>query len=322
MEDPIRAPKELESGTGVTTPPVESTDRASLRTWPSWLAMIIVIPGSLMVSGVVLLVAALAMGDFELSEGAQLTSWIKEISSTRLGLLILILPGQAFFCAAAIGMAALSTASIPSRLGLVRPRGSLKTWVLLALACPAVQLASLLFASLFFDLDEPSEHLEMINGLLTSQSGFIGVSLVLLLAAIAPGFSEELFFRGFVRVGLERRHGFLVAILVPALMFAAVHMDPMHATAVFPLGLYFGCLTYWSRSTLPAIGAHVINNLFAIISALAFSTEEMVSPDNETMSSTSGMEELGAITVLGYLICILFLFAGIKSLRSDRSDRT
>jgi membrane protease YdiL (CAAX protease family) len=263
MEDPIKAPKEQ-----------ESTDRASLRTWPSWLAMIIVIPGSLMVSGVVLIVAALAMGGFELSEEAWLTSW-----------------------------------------------GSLKTWVLLALACPAVQLASLLFASLFFDLDEPSEHLEMINGLLTSQSGFIGVSLVLLLAAIAPGFSEELFFRGFVRVGLERRHGFLVAILVPALMFAAVHMDPMHATAVFPLGLYFGCLTYWSRSTLPAIGAHVINNLFAIISALAFSTEEIVPPDAGTMTSTSGMEELGAITLLGYLICILFLFAGITSLRSDRSDR-
>lgn len=291
----------------------------SLRTWPSWVAMLLIIPGSLAVSTVVLIAVAITMGGLELLSEEGLTGWIQEISSTRLGLLVLIAPGQAFFLCTAFGLASLSSVPTLRRLGIVRPRGSMKTWTLLALGTPVVQFGSLLFAGLFFDTNEPSEQLQMISGLITSQSGFIGIGLVFLLAAISPGLSEELFFRGFVRVGLSRRHRFFGAIFIPALMFAAVHMDPMHSTAVFPLGLWFGCLAWWSGSTLPAIGAHLVNNTFAITIALQASSLGVDPHASETLEATSTLDEFGLWTLAGYGFGLLFCLAGLRSLGRDRA---
>jgi uncharacterized protein len=294
---------------------------ASARTWPSWVAMFMIIPGSLVVSTVVLIAVAITMGGSDLLSGEGLASWIQEISSTPLGLLVLIAPGQAFFLCTAFGLAALSPEPSLRRLGIVRPRGSVKTWTFLALGTPAIQFGSLMFAGLFFDTNEPSEHLQMISGLITNQSGFIGLSLLFLLAAIAPALSEELFFRGFVRVGLSRRYRFFGAIFIPALMFAAVHMDPMHATAVFPLGLWFGCLAWWSGSTLPAIGAHLVNNTFAIILALQASSLGVDPHTSETLEATPALDEFGLWTVVGYGFGLLFCLAGLSSLRRDRAPQ-
>lgn len=291
---------------------------AVLRTWPSWVAMLLIIPASLVVSGVVLLAVAVTVGGSESISEDGLTSWIQEVSSTRLGLLVLIAPGQAFFLCTAFGLASLSSVPTLRRLGIVRPRGSMKTWTFLALGTPVVQFGSLIFAGLFFDTNEPSEHLQMVSGLITGQSGFIGISLVFLLAAVAPGLSEELFFRGFVRVGISRRHRFFGAIFIPALMFAAVHMDPMHATAVFPLGLWFGCLAWWSGSTLPAIGAHLVNNFFAIILALQASALEIDPHLLEVAEATPAVENFSIMTLLGYGVGFLFLNAGLSSLKRDQ----
>ena len=284
--------------------------------------MLFIIPGSLLVSGVTIAISAFIMeGPDILSEGG-LQGWLSEISLTRSGLFILIAPGQAFFLCTAFGLAALSSEPLSKRLGLVRPRGSIKTWILLALSAPAIQFVSLLFAGLFFDTNEPSEHLQMISGLITGQSGFIGLSLVFLLAAIAPALSEELFFRGIVRVGLSRRHRFMGAIFLPALIFAAVHMDPMHATAVFPLGLWFGCLAWWSGSTLPAIGAHLVNNVFAILLALQASAIE-AGPQLDEAAELTGqlsadMENLGIFAISSYGLGFLCLLVGLSSLKRDR----
>ena len=291
---------------------------ASARTWPSWVAMLLIIPGSLVVLTVVLIAVAITMGGSDLLSGEGLASWIQEISSTPLGLLVLIAPGQAFFLCTAFGLAALSSEPLSKRLGLIRPSGSIKTWALLALSTPAIQFVSLLFAGLFFDTNEPSEHLQMISGLITSQSGFIGLSLLFLLAAIAPALSEELFFRGIVRVGLSRRHRFFGAIFIPALMFAVVHMDPMHATAVFPLGLWFGCLAWWSGSTLPAIGAHLVNNVFAIVIALQASALPIDPHLLEAGETTPALEGLGLLALSGYGLGLLCLIAGLASLKRDQ----
>jgi membrane protease YdiL (CAAX protease family) len=302
----------------------EQSPAAPLRTWPSWLAMLFIIPASLLVSGITLFAVALIMeGPDIFSEGA-LPDWISEISSTRSGLFILIAPTQAFFLLTVFGLATLSSEPLSKRLGLVRPSGSFITWTLLALSAPVIQLASLFFAGLFFDVNAPSEHLQMISGLITGQSGLIGLSLVFLLAAIAPALSEELFFRGILRVGLSRRHRFMGAIFLPALIFAAVHMDPMHATAVLPLGLWFGCLAWWSGSTLPAIGAHLVNNVFAISLALQASAIDL-HPNAKLLEAgelagqpSANLEDLSIFAISGYGLGFLCLLVGLNSLKRDR----
>jgi len=162
-----------------------------------------------------------------------------------------------------------------------------------------------------------------MSGLFTSQSGFLGVTLLLFLAAVMPGISEELFFRGYVRVGLGRRFGFAVAIFVPALIFAMVHGDPMHATAVLPLGLWFGCLAWWSRSAIPSIFAHIVNNLTAILVARQAAALEAGMGEVDPAAEVAGgpLAEIGTIYLIGYGLSLGCLLVGLASLRRHREAR-
>jgi membrane protease YdiL (CAAX protease family) len=276
----------------------------------------------------VLIIAALALEGPELLQNpGGFQRFIAEIASGPMGILILIAPGQIFFLGLAIAAALPSPDPLAKRLGMLRPRGSTRTWVLLALGTPAIQLAGISLGSALFDMSEPSEHLQMIAALITDQEGFLAVSLLILFASIFPGFSEELFFRGYLRVGLERRWGFKVAIFLPALIFAAVHMDPMHATVILPLGLWFGWLAHKSRSTIPSIAAHLINNLFAILLArqtadlapalaeLSEATATAAEGTTELSAEAVAATELGTLALVAYGISVLFLIAGIRSLR-------
>jgi membrane protease YdiL (CAAX protease family) len=308
----------------------EAEGRPSRRVWPTLVTLFSILPaGTIAVSTIVLILAARVMGGIDLRNQSGLQDWLAEISASPVGILIIIAPGQLFFLALAIGAALPSPDPLSKRLGFVQPRYSSRTWALLCLGTPVVQIASVLFAQLFFDLNEPSEHLKMLESLFTNQSGFLGVTLLILFASIMPGLSEELFFRGYVRVGLERPFipesnapKFIVAILLPALIFAALHGDLMHATAVLPLGLWFGCIAWWSRSVIPSIIAHLVNNLFAIFSARYATALEAEGGDLESAVDAAGsLSEMTTMVVVGYVICFLMLLAGIFRLIRERSSR-
>jgi membrane protease YdiL (CAAX protease family) len=282
------------------------------RTWPSWTGMVAAMPGLLLFSGGALVLAAMLWGPDGVFTGSGMNDWIMELSGNLMGLVVIVLPGQAFFILAALVPALLSARPWKERLGLRRPAISTRTWLALALATPTIQVCSALFASLFFDLTKPSSQLEQLSNLLLGQSG-LGLVLVVLCAAVLPGLSEELFFRGFVREGLSRRHGFALAILVPAVFFAAAHMDPMHATAVLPLGIWFGLIAWWTRSTIPAMLAHAINNAFAILAGNIAGEEAKNQTAIESISQAQG------VVVAAYGLSLVLLIVGLLSLRRERS---
>lgn len=304
----------------ISTPLKETEARPLQRTWPTWVTMFLILPiGSIAFTAIALIIGALVTGGPDLAEPDALQDWLGEIATSPLGILIIIAPGQLFFLALSLGSALPSPEPLSKRLGLVPPRYSPRTWALLCLGTPVVQIASVLFASLFFDLSEPSEHMEMLSGLFTGQEGVLAITLLVLFAAVMPGITEELFFRGYVRVGLERRFGFVVAIFVPALIFAAVHFDWMHATAVLPLGLWFGCLAWWSRSVVPSIIAHFVNNLFAIFSArYATALEAGGELDAAPEAAAGVMAEMSAVVLMAYGLCFLLLIAGLWRLSKER----
>lgn len=311
MNEEPQSAKPLDSEAEVTPRPP--------RTWPTWIVLFPIFPVALVLVSLVVTVGALLvmegpdlLGD---SEGFQ--EWILALASDPMGLLILVLPGQFCFLALAIGAALFSSDPLSKRLGLVRPRYSRRIWVLLVLGSPIVQFVGAFLAGMFFDLTEMSEHMEMMSGLMTGQSGFLGLTLLILVVSVFPGFSEELFFRGYVRVGLGRRWGFMLAILVPAIIFALIHMDPVHATAVLPLGIWFGCLAWWSRSTIPAIGAHLMNNLVAIL--VAREATALQADSDAAGTTTAAMTELGMFALVGYGACLLLLLAGLWSLFIERA---
>ena len=282
------------------------------RTWPSWAGMVAAMPGLLLFSGGALALAAMIWGPDGVFTESGMNAWVTELSGSLMGLVVIVLPGQAFFILAALVPALLSARPWKERLGLRRPAISTRTWLALALATPTIQVCSALFASLFFDLSKPSSQLEQLSNLLLGQSG-LGLVLVVLCAAVLPGLSEELFFRGFVREGLSRRHGFVLAILVPAVFFAAAHMDPMHATAVLPLGIWFGLIAWWTRSTIPAMIAHATNNAFAILAGNLAGEEAKNQTAIESITQSQG------VVVAAYGLSFVLLVVGLLRLRGERT---
>ncbi len=175
--------------------------------------------------------------------------------------LVLIVPGQALLFSFAAVPAALSRERFRARLGLVRGRVH-------PVFAPALLLATLVplgFSEwLAFRLfEEPSDHLEWLTGLIVGPRGLSAV-LMYVAFTLLPGTCEELFFRGYVQQRLQRRAPPLLAIGLPAAVFALLHMDGMHVVTVFPLGLWFGFVAWGTGSVWPAIACHVFNNAFAI----------------------------------------------------------
>ena len=90
---------------------------------------------------------------------------------------------------------------------------------------------------------------------------------VLLFAAI-PAVCEELAFRGFILSGLERGHRTRSAILLSALLFGFLHVLLSLFQQLFNatlLGIVLGLLAVRSRSIVPGIVFHFLNNALAII---------------------------------------------------------
>ena len=86
-----------------------------------------------------------------------------------------------------------------------------------------------------------------------------------LLAVIVP-LGEEVFFRGFVYGGLRARWGVPIAALASALFFSAVHLQVVHGFPIFLLGLILAWLYERNGSLVPAVIAHALNNVIAVLS--------------------------------------------------------
>lgn len=91
--------------------------------------------------------------------------------------------------------------------------------------------------------------------------------LVSTIAAIAvlPAFAEEIVFRGVLARGLRRQHPAWLAVVISSGVFGIYHLIPQQVVATFLLGCILGFLTLRSRSIVPAIVVHVLNNAIAII---------------------------------------------------------
>jgi membrane protease YdiL (CAAX protease family) len=91
--------------------------------------------------------------------------------------------------------------------------------------------------------------------------------LALLGLGLAPGIAEELLCRGLVQRGLVPSLGAPAAVALSALLFGALHADPVHAVFAAVLGLYLGILSHVAGSVRPAIACHAVNNLCAVMTS-------------------------------------------------------
>ncbi len=171
--------------------------------------------------------------------------------------------------------------------------------ILFALLAIATILPSLWIGELGPDA---SEELQIIlHEILSVPIGFIIISI------LAP-ISEEIVFRGAIERSLlswrriENRPW--IAIVISALMFAIAHFDLAQGFHAFLMGLLLGWLYMRTRSILPGIIIHLINN--AIGSGLYF-----ILPDENTklidIFGNVGLEVVFIVISLILLIGMIIL---------------
>jgi membrane protease YdiL (CAAX protease family) len=92
-------------------------------------------------------------------------------------------------------------------------------------------------------------------------SQFMGVWLA---AAVVAPICEECFFRGYVFGALRGRFGRVAAYAGSAVLFAAIHLNPAAIVPILVMALGLAFLYDRSRSVVPGIIAHGLNNAVAI----------------------------------------------------------
>jgi uncharacterized protein len=127
------------------------------------------------------------------------------------------------------------------------------------------------------------------------------ITLALLAGALAPA-CEEITFRGYLQTTLTLRRGPRAAIATGALLFAALHLDPVRFPALLVLGALFGWLTWRAGSVWPAVAAHAANNGLAAGLLLAAGVPEP--PPAPSLGAIVSLFTLGA----GVLAALLLAF--------------
>lgn len=84
--------------------------------------------------------------------------------------------------------------------------------------------------------------------------------LTLFHVGVVPAICEETLYRGYVMRAFEKSWGIWPAIIVSGLLFGLYHIQLSNLIPLATLGMLFAFLTWVSRSIIPAIVAHFVNN--------------------------------------------------------------
>lgn len=128
------------------------------------------------------------------------------------------------------------------------------------------------------------------------------VWISLLSVSIFAPFFEEWLCRGIVLRGLLQKMKPVWAIVVSALFFAVLHMNPWQAIPAFILGLLFGYVYYRTGSLKLTMLMHCVNNTLAVVCSHIPSLAEA-----ETFMDVMIPWAYACI----YAACILFLIAAV-----------
>jgi membrane protease YdiL (CAAX protease family) len=90
--------------------------------------------------------------------------------------------------------------------------------------------------------------------------------LLVLLCVLVP-IGEEVFFRGFI-YGTLRRWGWVWAVILSSVLFAAVHLQVVHFLPILLLGVVLAVLYQRTGSLVASIAVHGVNNLIAALASL------------------------------------------------------
>lgn len=111
---------------------------------------------------------------------------------------------------------------------------------------------------------------ELFEGILGPSSSVF--ASIFLLVIVAP-LTEEFLFRGLILRGFLARYGAGTAIVGSALLFGAFHLNLPQAVAATGLGIIYGWWFLHTRSLVPCIIGHALNNGLSLVASRATALE-------------------------------------------------
>jgi membrane protease YdiL (CAAX protease family) len=125
---------------------------------------------------------------------------------------------------------------------------------------------------------------------------------VLSLAVIGPVF-EEVLFRGAVMRELLLRYRPATAIFLSAMLFGIIHMNPVQMAGGILIGAVLGWVYWKTRSLIPCMLIHVLNNSLSVFLSIRYPEATSVS----SLIGTTNYYVLLAVSVLLFVLCVLWL---------------
>lgn len=140
----------------------------------------------------------------------------------------------------------------------------LSTWIITVLfSIGLVIVSSEIDNYVNFFIPKP-EFMKNIFASMMPKNSFI---LSFITIALIPGITEELLFRGLILEGFKKNYSIGKAILLSALLFGLIHLNPWQFITAFFIGLFSAWMAIKTESLFPSIFIHIFNNgIFAITS--------------------------------------------------------
>jgi membrane protease YdiL (CAAX protease family) len=91
-----------------------------------------------------------------------------------------------------------------------------------------------------------------------------GFWLTFALSVIIAPIIEEVVFRGVLFPAIAKRYGVIAGVIISAIIFTLVHLDPVQMLSVLPLGIYLAVMYLKTDSIYPGIILHAIWNLMVL----------------------------------------------------------
>jgi membrane protease YdiL (CAAX protease family) len=111
-----------------------------------------------------------------------------------------------------------------------------------------------------------SQAVEESNSMLTNLSGSTPGLIFVIISLPLAGVCEEFMFRGFLQNTINRRYGFIPAVIVSSIAWGLFHFDPqlVYTLSIIIAGLVLGYIYHRSNSYVVSAIAHSTLNLIVL----------------------------------------------------------
>lgn len=137
-----------------------------------------------------------------------------------------------------------------------------RIWILSLLAALCIVLIEQSGLVVTFRLNDfPAEQFSMEYSFIESIPPWAGWLAIIMISLVA-GICEEVGFRGYMQVPLEKKYSPVLAIAIVSVVFVLVHLHQAWSgpilVHIFVLSVLFGTIAYFSQSLIPGIIAHFV----------------------------------------------------------------